>query len=539
LAWLVDPHSNTTFFYPDENNEDKYHPDYISKRKFDKVILATGSDNLPNIPKREIDLLQKQKEKKAYFDKPVLHSSQIKSLGENIVGKNFLFIGSAYSAEDLALSFIKRGANHIYTTTRSDNGYPITYTASWPMDKVTVLMRTEIKEVLENNKLRMGRMDLPTPTIERIAEKYYDKSHENFVLEEIDAVIFCTGYDVDESILADQLYGYAELNGAKFNTELKTNVDDSHWPNIYDPAVFDPDNGLPLPSETDLNSCGIPVHDNNAMLRANPVNYFYSDEPGTYNHHLITNPGFFRHHTLYETPLLNLDIQATFILKVITGEIPTPKTREEIYHKRSLKMAEWFRHSSYVRTLEDKVYADALLEKSYENESSRPYDTAYSNFNLFLEAKYAGHPAGTFLEEASADHELSEWGCWDSENFRFVENSNTNGTSTPSPVYAFSERGLIFMEQMNHHNMAHTDIQIGSNQTFRDMHYEEYKSIYTGTKPVPFSKLWLEVDDILGDVDTTTTTINNNNNNHENASTVMMEDCDSAPESQSCPHSEL
>jgi hypothetical protein len=202
-------------------------------------------------------------------------------------------------------------------------------------------------------------------------------------------------------------------------------------------------------------------------------------------------------------------------------------------------MAEWFRHSSYVRTLEDKVYADALLEKSYENESSRPYDTAYSNFNLFLEAKYAGHPAGTFLEEASADHELSEWGCWDSENFRFVENSNTNGTSTPSPVYAFSERGLIFMEQMNHHNMAHTDIQIGSNQTFRDMHYEEYKSIYTGTKPVPFSKLWLEVDDILGDVDTTTTTINNNNNNHENASTVMMEDCDSAPESQSCPHSEL
>jgi hypothetical protein len=524
-------------FHPDENNKEEYHPDYITAREFDKVIFATGDNNVPNIPKRELNLLSKQKEKKAYFDKPVLHSSQIKSLGENIVGKNFLFIGSAYSAEDLALSFIKRGANHIYVTTRSDNAYPVSETASWPMDKVTVLMRTEIKEVLENNKMRMGRMDLPSPTIERIAEKYYDKSHENLVLEDIDAVIFCTGYEVDETILAKELYGYSEYDGIEYNTELKTNVDSFSWPNIYDPAEFDPDKGRPLPSETDLNSCGIPVHNNNAMLRADPMNHFYGDEPGTYNHHLITNQGFFRHFTLYDSPLLNLDIQATYILKVITGEIHTPKTIEEIYRRRSWKLAEWLRHSSFVRFHADKIYADALIETDYEsNKSYRPYDSAYTNFNMLLEAKQAGHPAGTFLEEASADFEPSELGCWDMKNFRFVGNNSGNNTS---PVYAFSQRGLVYLEQIIHHNLAHSEIEIGSNQTFRDMHYEDYKSVYTGTQPVPFSKLWLEVDDILGDVNTTTpTTTTNTPKTHENASTVMQ-DCDSAPESQSCLHSEL
>jgi len=521
----------------DENNEEEYHPDYITTREFDKVIFATGYNSVPNIPERELNLLSKQKEQKAYFDKPVLHSSQIKSLGEKIVGKNFLFIGSAYSAEDLALSFIKRGANHIYVTTRSDSGYPITETASWPMDKVTVLMRTEIKEVLENNKLRMGRMDLPSPTIERIAEKYYDKSHENIVLEDIDAVIFCTGYGANETILDKELYGYAEHDDIEYSTELKTNVDASHWPNIYDPTVFDPDNGRPLPSETDLNSCGVPVHDNNAMLRADPENFCYFDYSGTYNHHLITNPGFFRHFDVYDSPLLNLDIQATYILKVITGEIPTPNTMEEMNHRQSLKMAEWLRHSSSIRFQYDKVYADALVESAYETDADFcPYDVAFSYFNMLLEAKQAGHPAGTFLEEASADSEPSERGCWGMDNFRFVENSSGNNTS---PVYAFSQRGLVLMIQIVHHSLAHFEIKEGSNQTFRDIHYDVYKSVYTGTQPVPFSKLWLEVDDILGDVDTNTpTTTTTTRKTHENSSSVMQ-DCDSAPESQSFPHSEL
>lgn len=156
---------------------ENHDPEDVDCLYYDKVVFATGSFIVPSIPVRESDLLKKRKG--ASFDKPVLHSSQTKSLGGNITGKTFLFIGSSYSSEDLILSFIKRGANHIYVTTRSDLGYPVAFTNSWPMNKVTVFMRTEIKQVLPENQLRLGRMDLPSPAVERIVKNHYNASHND------------------------------------------------------------------------------------------------------------------------------------------------------------------------------------------------------------------------------------------------------------------------------------------------------------------------------------------------------------------------
>ena len=393
--------------------------------------------------------------------------------------------------------------------------------------------------------MRLGRRKLPTPTIERIAEKYYNKTHENIVLEDIDAVVFCTGYDIDERIIADKLYGYAEWQGRQYNPEAKTNVDPSHWPNIYDLSIFDPENGKPLPSETELTSCGTPVHNNSGVLRANPEKDFYYDRIGTYNHHLITNPGFFHHHTTYDTPLLNLDIQSAYIVKVLTGEIPTPSTRQEMYEERSKQIADFWRHSYFCRLLEDSVFADAYWELVYkELQEERPYEAAFAMSRLFLQAKMAGHPAGSFLVEVDPESvaaqsspyeaaEISEWGCEGMHNYRFYHNSTT--------TYAFSEQGEILMENIMHHNFAHYEIRPNSNETFRDKHYEAYQSVYTGTKPVPFSKLWMEIDDIGGDV---LDVVESSQIENETAFTAMGSSSSSNSSSNdendsSCPHSEL
>lgn len=545
--------------------------------RFDKVVLATGTDHQPYIPSRELEMLKphghstvtyadrlnvwkanfdggigertespsksspkKQIDQPVYsFDGAVLHSSNINKLGDDITGKNFLFIGSAYSAEDLALSFIKRGANHIYINARSDDGI-VGETAHWPMDKVTIMMRTELKEVLPNNRLRIGRRKLQSPAIERIAKDFYNQTHENFVLEDIDAVVFCTGYDTDDFILDVRLLGYAEYNGILFNAEAVPEVDPESWPNIYDPSVFDPQNGKPLPSETELTSCGMPLHNHSKVLRADPNAELFYDSIGTCNHQLVTIPGFFLHYVNYQIPLLNLDIQSAYILKVITGEVPTPSTRMERFNERSRKVADFMRHSSTIRYYEDPVYAEAMEEQAYEIDIVRPYDTAYTNFRMLLEAKLAGHPAGSFLEEVDqhldlnrnspneAD-EISKAGCLGVENYRFEHKGVT---------YKYSERGEAFMRLQIDLSNARADVSPNSTETFRDKHYDSLRSVYTGTKSVPYSKPWIEIDDILGDCfpnDLDDGLLDDNSFETENSSLPVTNSCS---EKNTC-HSEL
>ncbi|VEU44304.1 unnamed protein product [Pseudo-nitzschia multistriata] len=508
----------------------EYDPKIVTGHKFDKIIFATGTENLPNMPQREVRLLTGADADNgaAIFDKPILHSSEVKSLGADITGKRFLFIGAAYSAEDLALSFLKRGADHVYVTARRDDAYPVTYTPHWPMDKVTVLMRNEIKEVLPGNRLRMGRMDLPSPVIEDIAKRFYNASHDDFVLEGIDAVIFCTGYTINENMLPNNLRGYKTYGGVEYNTELETKVDKDDWPNIYDTELY----GSEIPSETFQNSCGTSVDDHSTVVRADPTGHCLYQIEGAHNHHLINNPGFFYHHAEFETPLLDLDIHSAYILKVILGDIPSPDTMEEMFRQRSLETAEAIRHSQLVRFLYDPVYHEATILKSYEGKlNERSYPSAYQFFKLFSKARRAGHPAGNMIVEKNANATTMKGGttdaipsCYDLRAIKFTEddyhqNDDSNqraassSPSTAATTWVFSERGLVFLKQFLDSMEAHWEMQPGTNMTFRDFRFDSYQSVYTGTKPRRFSKLWLEVDDLVGDEgdfhDRTTSTGNN------------------------------
>lgn len=502
--------------------EPEYDPESVTTHEFDKVIFATGLNNVPNIPEEEMEIL---KAGSIPFERPVIHSSQVKSLGADIRGKNFLFIGAAYSAEDLALSFIKRGANHIYVVSRTENVYPISATASWPMDKLTLLMRTEIKEVLEDNKLRMGRREITSPVIQEIAEKYYDDTHIDFVLEDIDAVIFCTGYSINDDILDVSLTQYPE-----WNTDLQLDVDEDYWPNIYDPEVFDPDNGKVLPSETDKNSNGSPIHANNGMLRADP-SFSYFQHDATHNNHLITNPGMFFHYEGFETPLLDLDIHSAYILKVMLGDIPTPDTKGEMFWARSRESAENLRHSAHIRIMLDEAFAEAVLLKEYEIEGFREdciYPSAYTFYKLFSHAKLAGHPAGDMLVEV----EDSGHSVQPDDNFVFPDEVSSEGKQ-----WTFSEKGLQLVQMYSNFVFSHYEVKQGTNETFRDHLQDNLRSIHTGTRPRRFSALWLDVDDLIGDdVDDIADSIQNGEKNFSNSSSKADQACVPEPEN---PHRSL
>jgi len=148
---------------------------------------------------------------------------------------------------------------------------------------------------------------------------------------------------------------------------------------------------------------------------------------------------------------------------------------------------------------------------------------------LFLKARKAGHPAGSMIvekktrtdtdidsesESESVKSDIdSDKSSSSSSNGRsnkynsihaltFTVNHNITAIGTTAPtVWSFSDRGVAFVEQYVDFIESHGSIEEGTNKTFRDMYYDSYQSVYTGTKPRKFSKLWMDVDDISGDID--------------------------------------
>ena len=302
------------------------------------------------------------------------------------------------------MSFIKRGAQHIYVTTRSDSGYPVTVTSSWPMNKLTIFYRTEIKSVIDsgdgsNNNLLMGRMDIPSGTPKELLDYYNNQTiyinYANNILENIDAVIFCTGYVTDEDILSSKLNIYNYEKEAPYNYYLNPDLvqpssssseqerdNPNYWPNIYDTTKF---GNVELPSETNHNRCGgysftnsnkddDVEHDHTPVLRADPsIGLWHHQYLGLYNNHLIHNPNFYKHRVESDTPLLGLDISSAFILKVMIGDIDedttntntdtdtdtdtnTKMTKDEMFIENSREMFHHLRHSRTSRYIQDEIF---------------------------------------------------------------------------------------------------------------------------------------------------------------------------------------
>ena len=475
---------------------------------FDKVVLATGVDQDPKIPKDIHEILTNNNKTDdsgiVAYTGQVLHSSETNQLTtamNGIANKRFLLIGSKYSAEDLALSFIKRGADHIYITTRSNNASfpdPVMYTKSWPMNKVTILYNTEIKYVVAPRALQMGQRQQQQQQQQQNAtdnnrnnnnnvvsgkndddyndddytdDDYTDDDYntddynhhmdhsssnhddnQNFVLHDMDAVIYCTGYNLDYKILPNTLRptGY-----------------DQYTTNYY---------------------C-----DENDYCNYSDDDYEYDNEV-LYNRHLITNPSmFFLHGHDYYYPLLELDVNAALIVKVLLQAVNDDDDDDDSYDDDGggdninsekeftsmiIKVGMAARKADHPAQALIAENEDAIGRNNYE--AIIPTQRVRNNK---IRSK------SNDITRQKRDWHLSDQGkaflhlCLDDKNSRINIGGNNNNNKR---ITGDDNDAVLLLD----------DSTTTTNQTFRDLHYDSYRSIYTGIQSKPFPKLWMDISDV-------------------------------------------
>jgi trimethylamine monooxygenase len=155
---------------------------------FDKCIWAAGLNGKPKIPKSISETLSS-----GGFKGRVIHSSEVGPIFDQCArGKKILMIGDSFSAEDLALQAIKLGAETVDICSRSGEGIACE-TGSWPQDRV------DIHECY-----------LPTEVTKDGSGVVLSNGKEEVTLEDIETVIFCTGYLPNMDMLDESLRPHFE-----------------------------------------------------------------------------------------------------------------------------------------------------------------------------------------------------------------------------------------------------------------------------------------------------------------------------------------
>lgn len=391
---------------------------------FDKCIWAAGENGRPYIP-QNLD--------KLFTDFPgtVVHSSQASNLLEQVARKTVLLIGGSFSAEDLALMSLKLGALHVYIAIRhSDPDIPVMWQEDWPEEKVTVLEQS-VPIRVEGNSIYMAEYD---PLEEKVLE-----DSEVEILEDVNTVIYCTGYDKADNMLDKSVYCLPE------NEEPCRTLDvPSDWrmrENKTSKAlgVIEPSKHVSFDSRY-VNPClyrrFIQIHNHNLM---------YFDTEG------------------YDAPLLGIDIQAHYMVNVLAGKVSLPR-KEEMLEEAVSDMLQAM-HEPMVRLQTDPNYRRA----------------------------FRSHPCYPYLpgaEEAAAN----EVRC----QFQFLARLAKDGLY-PVDLGTFQQPNAT-SEAMVKMSMECRDFYTDPDErtTFRDIgtsHCEHLASVHTGAKPVPFRHIWMDLDD--------------------------------------------
>ena len=244
---------------------------------FDKCIWAAGTNGSPIIPQSISDTLAT-----GGFKGRVMHSSESGTdFNDFVKGKNILIIGDSYSAEDLTLEAIKLGVESVNICSRTGEGMAY-YTGSWPRDAVDVHYAYSPSGVTSDG---FGVI-LSNGTSE-------------ITLEDIQTIIYCTGYSCNMDML-----------------------DPSLQPNMEPPFFLD----YEIPNEW--------------RMPKNPLSKEFGDIPigkilhpplvrdDIYRGQLISNPNLHFLMERTETPLIDLDVAAWLALAQIIGDLPLPSISE-------------------------------------------------------------------------------------------------------------------------------------------------------------------------------------------------------------------
>jgi thioredoxin reductase len=409
---------------------------------FDKCVQAGGVNAKPKkIPSIERKL--------SNFKGQIVHSSEMSELTGAAKGKNILLIGGNLSAEDLALAFIKLGANKIYITSRNLFGDVVHSTTSWPSNKVRVLKETVPcgSYADDESSIRICEYDNEDGIIE---DEYHD-------IDDIDIVVFCTGYlpaidHLDESLLP-----------CHYNDSCKTTSMDKNWR-----------------METSW------VMEKGALRHVEPSNDLeLSDLYSTTA--LIRNPNmFYIFEDMTISPLLEIDVSAWLCMNLITGGVVFP-SKEEMEEQSRIDLVRMMNYDD-MRYLVDEnfYYAIELLYKSVGESPSA--DVAIDDL----------------VGETSAIDDLMVYDLMVYDSFSIRHMASKMGIAKyPLDLGSFNKlnhAGELLLQMDAQDDLNRWNLKYVSNEdkiwmTFRDMDPSQYKSVITDMGSASFEGRWLDIDD--------------------------------------------
>jgi len=410
---------------------------------FDKCIWGGGINGTQNVPRSIRNLLRKEN----YLGKQ-MHSSTAGSYLNQVKGKRILLVGDAYSAEDLALQSLKLGAEMVYILSRRGEGI-CQDTRAWPGNKVELLNDLQITGVIQNGE---GI---------RLSESEYNAKRENnslvrngktVDLEDISTVIYCTGYDMNFSMLDPLLtFPFTEYEEEMFPID-DTMVNWEMSQNIYIELVGD---DIEPPTYLDTEELAIMPHIHHGISMSNP-NMMFSMESNS------------------NMPLFEIDARAWLFLNHIIGDYKLPSV-EEVARLQTVDVMEameipFLRYSmdvNYQSEVADFVddHDDHWIRNNNDPRQMRleAESSCFRTRLLAHELQVGGYPFNIGTRE-----KLNEKG----ERICMMATKSWYDRTTLDP-----------------------DSEDSAWRTFRDADPSGYVSVHSGNVAVPLKKPWMDLDD--------------------------------------------
>ncbi|KAL7575616.1 hypothetical protein ACA910_011447 [Epithemia clementina (nom. ined.)] len=447
-------------------------------QRFDKCIWAAGVCGLAKKPESLLTALQK------FTRGPIVHSSEPIDWDHQVTGRHILLIGGSYSAEDLALTALKRGVDRVTIVVRDpDHNTPVLWSNLWPDDKVEILTNVVPMSVDEetqtiqccqsssNSSSSSSSSSVATAAADEESNNKNNERPENsqstriaVEIENVDTIFLCTGYG----------WRYDMMDGSQYNWQPE------------DDAQYEQDNIIVLPEDWKMK------HDvllDNKV--PNPKSVCVSDMIGLYSYHrcvYILNPNYMMMDaSAYDAHLLSIDILAHLLLSVILGETKLPSRKRLVQDHR-----EWILnglHLPHFRWWMDPAYRAAMQRQQQQQQQQQWQDGAkdsladlairmyeYSFAKLAQAAKDGNYP----VDFGSIRHGLTKAG-------QAVVNMDMNCRN-----YRQNEQGNATFRDLLTCGSAGGDDNVGRRRL---------QSIYTGNVAVPFHSPWMELDDTANPVD--------------------------------------
>jgi hypothetical protein len=411
-------------------------------------------NGIPFMPKKLVKLF-----KNGGFKGSIVHSSNTTNFKSDVENKRVLIVGGGLSAEDLTLMAIKEGASRIYCTFRGDTEKEMAWTTRWPYDKVEILTETTITKV-EGNTIALREV------LRDYCEGEYElvEDGDETILNDIDTVIFCTGYEPNLSML-DQLFrdvlGDAEV-GVTMPKGWTMNK------NAAVDAILGEDHKQVKPSKAVY-----PVDDF--------ANCWYDLYRGCI---LIDNPNMMYFMNAFSnTPLMEAEVTAWMLAKYVTGQkaLPSRKEMDEDNYKVTLDCMQ-------------NCKLRFQMDERFNRKVKKIVGPAFENWSEEREKLWEAE------EDAAEEYQYRLLGKMMDDAEYPVRFLSEDGNS-------FSEYAnkIIHMEKLDPRNKMHTfKDNIGEDRetvgadwmTFRDApSVEKHVSCFTGIKACRLPKPWFELNE--------------------------------------------